>query len=175
MPIWLQIVIAVFGLVGTVLGILGVSAYVNERAKHRAQKKNKEEDEAEQQRLEEQKKLEKMKHEEYITELTSIIKAEFAPITQDLLDIKDDLKLVKRGVQVTCRNDLEDLADKAEKQGYLSAYDKQRFESAYQSYHALGKNGVMDAKRDRILVLPEAKPVAKRRAPAKKKVLLEDK
>ena len=175
MPVWLQIIIAIVGALGTVCGILGISAYVSERQKHKAQKKNEDEDRAEQQRIQDEENLEKMRRDGYIKELREIIRSEISPISEDLNKIKEDLQLVKRGVQVTCRNDLEDLADKAQKQKFLSAYDKQRFESAYQSYHSLGKNGVMDAKRDAILNYPETKPSTKKKSNNKKQLLFENK
>lgn len=173
-PTWLTIIIAVFGLIGTIFGVFGISTWINERVKHKAQKQNKKEDEAEEKKLEEQRKLEEMRHEEYKAELKLIINNAIAPMIRDLESIKDDVILVKTGVQVNCRSDLEDLADKADKQGFMSAYDKQRFENTYKSYHALGENGVMDAKRDRILAMPEHKAPAKRRT-SKKQVLLENK
>jgi len=140
--------------------------------KHRASRRNKKEDDAEAKKLEDQKRLEEMRHEEYKAELKLIINNAIAPIIRDLESIKKDVTLVKKGVQTTCRNDLEDLADKAEKQKFLSAYDKQRFESSYQSYHSLGENGVMDAKRDRVLAMPEHKPTTKKKS-SKKQLLVE--
>lgn len=169
---WYEVIVMILGIVGSIFGIFGVSAYINERAKHKASKKNKKEDEEEKRKLEEQKRLEQMRHEEYKAELKAIIGEAVAPLVSDLDLIKADLKLVKGGVQVTCRTDLEELADKAEKQGFLSAYDKDRFEITYQKYHALGQNGVMDAKRDRILKLPESKV---RKPRVKKQVLIEKK
>lgn len=171
---WYEIIVLILGMLGNVFGILGISAYISERAKHRAQKLNKKEDESEAKKLEEERKLEEMKREEYKAELKLIINNAIAPIIRDLESIRDDMVLVKTGVQVNCRSDLEDLADKADKQGYMSAYDKQRFENTYNSYHALGKNGVMDAKRDRILALPEHKAYTRRRS-SKKQTLLETK
>ena len=56
----------------------------------------------------------------------------------------------------------------------ISAENKQRFENTYNSYHALGKNGVMDAKRDKILAMPEHKAYTRRRS-SKKQTLLETK
>jgi len=173
MPVWLQILVAIFGLVGTIFGIFGVSAYISERAKHRASKKNKAEDDAEAKKLEEQKKLEQMKHEEYKSELKSIIGEAVLPIASKLELIEQELIKVKRGVQVSNRTDLEEMAEKADRQKFISAYDKQRFESTYQSYHDLGQNGVMDATRTRILAMPESKPVTKRKSTTKKKILVE--
>ena len=170
---WYEILVLVLGIIGSAFGIFGISAYINERMKHKASKKNKKEDDKEAQKLEEQKRLEKMRHEEYKAELVQIIGGALQPIVKDLELIKSDIALVKRGVQVTCRNDLEDLADKADKQGFMSTYDKQRFESSYQSYHSLGENGVMDARRDRVLALPENKPASKRKPKTKKQILVE--
>lgn len=96
------------------------------------------------------------------------LEASMKDIKTDIEKVKVDLEKVKKGVQVGNRTDLEQIADKAEKQGFCSAYDKQRFEATYQAYHALGKNGVMDAKRDKVLAMPESKPV-------KKTILVENK
>ena len=72
-----------------------------------------------------------------------------------LKEIKEDVILLKKGIQATCRNDLEEMFEKAEKQGFCSNNDKMKFEASYQVYHALGKNGVMDIKREKILKMPE--------------------
>lgn len=40
--------------------------------------------------------------------------------------------------------------------GYCPTDEKADFENLYQSYHQLGKNGVMDANREKLLALPEA-------------------
>ena len=47
--------------------------------------------------------------------------------------------------------------EKAEKAGYCSSDDKMKFEATYQAYHSLGKNGVMDVKREKLLQMPETK------------------
>lgn len=172
MPVWLSIIIAVVGAIIGIFGGVGLSAYLQKRMSHKAEKKNQKEDEAEAEKLAKEKKLEAMKHEEYKAELKLIINDAIAPIIRDLESIKTDLALVKTGVQVTCRSDLEDLADKAERQKFMSAYDKQRFENTYKSYHALGENGVMDAKRDRILAMPEYKPENKKKSKTTKKTIL---
>lgn len=110
-----------------------------------------------------------------LNDMKNLIQTELlSPIQTQLTNIGSDIKLVKKGVQATCRNDLEDMYAKAEKDGFCSNEDKQKFESTYQVYHALGNNGVMDAKRERLLALPESKPTARRAAP-KKKVLVESK
>lgn len=99
-----------------------------------------------------------------------------SPIISKLDMLEEDMIKVKKGVQVSNRTDLEELSEKADKQGFLSAYDKQRFEATYQAYHNLGRNGIMDATRERILAMSETKQVKKKTTTTKKKVvLLEDK
>lgn len=146
LPMWLDVVIAIVGLVGTVLGILGITTYVNKRMERKAELKNKEED-----------KIELLKYNGYKEELKTIINEALVPVKEDLKEVKTDLILVKRGTQATCRNDLEEMFAIAEKQGYCSNEDKQKFESTYQAYHQLGKNGVMDVKREKLLKMPEIK------------------
>lgn len=141
LPLWLEILIASIGLLGTILGILGITTYISERMKHKAEKQNKKEDE-----------IEELKYNGYLNELKTIINEAVDPI-------KEDLSAVKKGTQATCRNDLEEMYAIAEKSGYCSNEDKQKFEATYQAYHGLGKNGVMDAKREKLLTMPETKPV----------------
>ena len=172
MPVWLQIIIAIFGLVGTILGIFGISAYINERMKHKAAKQNQKEDEAEQEALEKEKKLAEMKHQEYKNELTAIIRAEFAPIIQDLVDIKNDLKLVKNGLQKDLYVDLAHIYDEYKRKGYASLSEKRDYDTLYWAYHNLGKNGVADNMHEYVMNMPESKPRRKRTT---KKVLLENK
>ena len=144
MPEWLQTIVAVIGVVGTVLGILGITSYINTRMQHKAQKKNDESD-----------KIDTLKHNDYINQLKSIISIEINPLTVTLQEIKDDIILLKKGAQATCRNDLEEMYEKAERDGFCSSDDKMKFEATYQVYHLLGQNGVMDIKRENILKMPE--------------------
>lgn len=112
----------------------------------KAEKKNEEED-----------KIELLKYNGYKEELKTVISEALVPVKEDLAEVKADLMLVKKGTQATCRNDLEEMFAIAEKQGYCSNEDKQKFEATYQAYHTLGKNGVMDAKREKLLEMPEIK------------------
>ena len=173
MPVWLSIIVAVVTAIIGIFGGVGLSAYLQKRMSHKAEKKNKREDEEELRKIEEQKRLEQMKHEEYKSELRSIIGEAVLPIANKLELIEQELIKVKKGVQVSNRTDLEEMAEKADKQKFMTAYDKQRFEATYQAYHDLGKNGVMDATRNRILAMPESKPTSKRKSTTKKKILVE--
>ena len=150
MPTWLTILVTVVGLLGTVLGVLGITAYIAERMKHKAERRNNQEDQQEQE-------IEQLRHEQHLKELKLIVNEAIEPLKSDLAEVKEDIILVKKGTQATCRNDLEEMFALAEKEGFCSNEDKQKFEATYQAYHALGKNGVMDAKRSRILSMPETK------------------
>lgn len=148
MPDWVTNVSLILSIVVSIFGLCGFSVYINERVKHRANKKNIKEDEKEA----EFKKIEEM---EYRKLLKEVVVEEVSPLINSVDDIKKDIEKLKHGVQASNRADLEVLVEKADTQGYLSKYEKDRFEQLYMAYHALGKNGVMDASRKRILNLPE--------------------
>ncbi len=164
MPIWLQIVIAVFGLVSTIFGIFGISAYITERAKHRASKKNQEEDE-----------VEEMKREAYVAELKNIIGEALIPINKKLDSIDNDLGLVKSGLQKDLYVDLVHIYNDYKDKGWASIGEKKDYDSLYWTYHNLGKNGVADNMHEFVMNLPETKPVTKRKPRTKKKILVENK
>lgn len=148
MPEWLTVTSVAVGILVSVCGLCGISIYVNERVKHKAARKNNKEDK-------EQKMIEDSKSSYYGKMIVDAVGKKIEPIEKELLDIKEDLNKVKAGVQASNRADLQTLVDKADQQGWLSPYDKERFCQLYQAYHNLGKNGVMDAHRARILSLPD--------------------
>lgn len=153
MPVWVDILIAIVGAIGTILGVFGITTYINKRMEHKAEQKNKEEE-----------RIAELKREGYKAELKEIIDDALLPVKEDLSEVKEDLTLVKKGTQSTCRNDLEEMYAIAEKQGFCSNEDKQKFESTYQAYHSLGQNGVMDAKREKLLAMPETKCIRSKKA-----------
>lgn len=151
MPEWLQITATAISIIASLFGLCGISIYINERVKHKANKKNEQEDE-------EQKAIEQAKNEHYKQIIVQAISKKIDPLETELSEVRDDLKKLKAGVQASNRADLQVLVDKAENQGWLSAYDKHRFYQLYQAYHNLGKNGVMDAYKDKVLALPDVPP-----------------
>ena len=151
MPEWLQITGSVVALISSIFGIMGLSVYINERTKHKALRKNKQEDDATE-------AAEKAREERYKDIVVTAITKEIAPITQELSDVKNDITKIKKGVQASNRADLQAIVDKADQQNWLSTYDKERFEQLYHAYHDLGKNGVMDSHRERLLALPDIPP-----------------
>ena len=117
--------------------------------KHKAELRNKAEDKAAEE-------IEQLRHEKQLSDLKKIIDDAIEPVKSDISEIKIDLQKVQAGTQATCRNDLEEMYEAAESKGFCSNEEKQRFESTYQAYHSLGKNGIMDVKREKLLNLPES-------------------
>ena len=151
MPEWLQTTAAAISIITGLFGLCGISIYINERVKHRASKKNEQEDK-------EQEAIEHAKDEYYKQILIETISKKIDPIENELSEVRNDIKKLKAGVQASNRADLQVLVDKAENQQWLSQYDKNRFYQLYQAYHNLGKNGVMDAYKDKVLALPDVPP-----------------
>ena len=124
MPDWLTIMIAVIGLIGTVLGVLGVSGYLGERARHRAEKKNKQEDKTEEEiRAAEDQRLKDTVRGVFQEENKSI-NAKLDNITAEVEEIKSDLADNTNGTVTLLRNDMKKLLDSCRKQGYASTSDK---------------------------------------------------
>ncbi len=67
-------------------------------------------------------------------------------------DAKIDLLMAAHQIQL--RDSLMSKYKKYMKYGGITAEDMELWEDMYQRYHALGKNGVMDARRDQLLQLP---------------------
>lgn len=161
MPIWATILISVGGFLITAGTFFGFGTYFATLAKRRAEKK-----------IEHQDKLDELEQKDTMDKLVSALMEQLKPLITESVNVavkeavapmENDLKLLKAGVQDGCRNDLEQIVEKADSQKWLSRYDKDRFEHTYDSYHNLGKNGVMDSSRERILKLPERPPVKKSR------------
>lgn len=53
--------------------------------------------------------------------------------------------------QAQMRTKLLELYHKYEKRGYITEEELEDWENQYQAYHSLGKNGVLDSRRDRLL------------------------
>lgn len=71
-----------------------------------------------------------------------------------LVKLARQVKILMKAQQAQMRSALLQLYYKYTSQGWIYQDDLDDFENQYQSYHALGKNGVMDAKREEILKLP---------------------
>lgn len=66
----------------------------------------------------------------------------------------EDWRLIKKGIQALLKNDLKVRYDYWLDEGYAPEDAREDLEAEYQIYHALGKNGVMDDRRNRFLAQP---------------------
>ena len=69
-----------------------------------------------------------------------------------------DLNLLKKAIQVLLKNDLKVRYDYWLSLGYAPEDAKDDLEKEYIIYHGMGKNGVMDERRAKVLKLPTEPP-----------------
>lgn len=68
------------------------------------------------------------------------------------------LKILMEAIQAQMRKNLLDDYHFYEQQGWISDDDMKEWENQYQSYHALGKNGILDSRRTKLMSLPSFPP-----------------
>lgn len=68
-------------------------------------------------------------------------------------DLHNKVELLMKAHQLQLRRILMDDYIKHSTRGTITAEDLQDWEEIYQSYHSLGQNGVMDARRQQLLAL----------------------
>lgn len=73
------------------------------------------------------------------------------------LSFGEKMKILMGSQQAQMRNTLLFLYEKYKEQGWISNDDLENWENQYQSYHALGKNGVLDNRRTQLFDLPNRK------------------
>lgn len=93
-----------------------------------------------------------------IEAIRKVVKEELAPYQSCVSEFRQDIGLLKLSNQSLCKSALQEMYKQAEKTGYSSDDDKERWSALYKSYHSLGKNGVMDVKNEQYLSLPNSKP-----------------
>lgn len=74
------------------------------------------------------------------------------------LQIMAELGLLKKAIQVLLKNDLKVRYDYWIDLGYAPEDAKDDLEKEYTIYHGMGKNGVMDERRAKVLKLPTEPP-----------------
>ena len=90
-----------------------------------------------------------------ISQILAIIGApSLVTILGFLLNLWKQVKILMKAQQAQMRSALLQQYYLYTEQGWIYQDCLDDFENQYQSYHALGKNGVMDAKREEILKLP---------------------
>lgn len=140
MPDWLTIVIAVTGLVGTILGVLGISGYIGERAKHKAEIRNRQDDQA----ADELEALRRQRNEDSIR---SVFKSEMKPVTDklnaienEIIEIKHDLADNTTGTVTILRDRMKAILDDCRAAGYATTGTKGNWHELYKTYASLGGN-----------------------------------
>lgn len=172
MPVWLQVIISIVGGLGTICGIIGITAYLGERAKHRAHKKIKSEEE-----------LDDLKYQHYLQELRNIIKDEneksVLPIKEKLQQLDDRMSKVEDGTLDTLRDRILSAYYKCRDKGYRTQYDYENVHHMFKDYLNLDGNSFVedcmrkfDALPDEVDYKEEKKKTTKRKSSQK---LLEDK
>lgn len=168
MPVWGEIVIAVVGVIGTLLGIFGITAYISERMKHKAALRNRQEDE-------ERIALENMREEQRLNQLRAIIREENASIKSDMQEIKDSLALNTKGTVTILRNDMKKSLDYCKQKGSVSASDVANWNELYNVYGELGGNHFkeyVDVWKREMNGIPTDDEIAQKKATKKKKKVL---
>jgi len=140
MPEWLTIAISIIGLLGTVLGVLGISGYLGERAKHKAEVKNRQEDKNEQQ-------LQEAANLQLQTTIKEAFKEEVLPISEKLDDIGHELEEIKEdlsantvGTVTILRDRMKAILDDCRADGSASTNTKGNWHELYKTYKDLGGN-----------------------------------
>lgn len=77
------------------------------------------------------------------------------------LHFTKELKIIREAIQSNMRKDLLKEYKQYKSQGYVEDDDLQEWENRYQKYHLLAENGIMDAKRQELLMLPNTPPVGR--------------
>lgn len=171
-----SIIFGVIAGVGTICGIIGVSAYFQERSKHKAVRKNQKEDA-------EMKEIEDLKHDKYVNELVSIVETSvnkaITPIATDVKEIKNGLTKNQRATITTLRSNMKILRDQYKNQGYADSGDKATWNELYDDYKDMGGNHFkeyVNIWKEEVNSLPlEKEENKKRKSPSKKKQLLIEK
>lgn len=91
---------------------------------------------------------------EVIAEENTSIKKDIEDLQKEIKALKDTDYTQRKGIQAILRDRLYSLSNKYLNAGSIDQDGLENFENIYQQYHALGKNGVMDALHDKVLHLP---------------------
>lgn len=80
-------------------------------------------------------------------------------LKQKLDDVQDNLVLVKGGLQkglyVNLVHIYKSFRRTLKSRGYITIGEKKEYDSLYNTYHNLGKNGVADNMHDEVMHMPE--------------------
>ena len=69
----------------------------------------------------------------------------------------NQISILMKAQQAQMRNQLLEQYHRYIQQGYISEEEMEDWENQYQAYHSLGKNGVLDSRREKLLSLPNSR------------------
>ena len=70
------------------------------------------------------------------------------------MDVTKKLTILMKAVQASMRTNLLNDYNKFKAAGYIQQDDLDEWLNRYESYHALGQNGVLDRRKEELLTLP---------------------
>lgn len=164
---WYEVLGLVLGIVGSLFGIFGVSAYINERMKHKADKKNQKEDADEQKAKEEAQKIKDMEEKQLLEKFRAIVREENAPLSAKLETLENSLKLNTEGTVTILRSDMNRIKTELEERGYATDSEKGNWKQLYTTYGDLGGNHFkeyVDEWKTSIEKLPPAKKIRRNKS-----------
>lgn len=133
----LTIAFGIIGALGTIFGIIGVSAYFQQRAKHRAELRNQQED-AERDEFEE---FEQNKRKEAMRE---VIREEINPLEDKIIKIEDNTQKSLNADVLSLRCNMKTIEERCKTQGYSDIGDKATMKKLRKQYEDLGGNDFRD-------------------------------
>lgn len=86
-----------------------------------------------------------------------------AAIVKSFLKYANKIQILCQAQQAQMRAQLLDLYHIYKDRGWISEEELEEWDNQYQAYHSLGKNGVLDKRRDELLKMPSAAPKKRRR------------
>lgn len=80
-------------------------------------------------------------------------------VIRKVFQYSKQIRILMKAQQAQMRSQLLKDYYKYTERGFIYDSELDDWENSYQSYHALGQNGIMDSKRDRIMQLPTKRDI----------------
>lgn len=130
----ISIVSGILAIIGTIFGIIGLKTYIEIRMKHKAEKKNKQEDELEASK-------QRANNEALMKLINDALDSRFKPVEAQLTNITCNLSLNTEGTVTLLRNDMKKGLDfYKDTKGFATSSDKASWMELYNTYEKLGGN-----------------------------------
>lgn len=160
--------IAIVGLFGTIFGALGLSGYLGERARFKAEQRNKRDEEEENEASE-------RKRQRLEESVRNVFKEEIRPTNEHLVEMSAEIKEIKQdladntvGTVTILRDRMKQILDDCRDAGFAPTSTKANWTELYNTYRSLGGNHFkeyVDAWKHEMETLPVNPPKKRGRAP----------